>query len=128
MSEEIISNQRPKQTISPRELIFRYVRYLPWVIISVSLALVVAFIKLRYSTPIYSVSGKLLVTGGAAQYGGRDKFDDIFSMQGGNNKLNDEIEIIRSRYMAARVVRSLGLQKQVYNKGCLLYTSPSPRD
>jgi capsular exopolysaccharide synthesis family protein len=62
------------------------------------------------------VASKLLVTS-QSPYGGRDKFDDIFSMQGGNNKLNDEIEIIRSRSMATRVVRSLGLQKQVYSKG-----------
>lgn len=116
MSEEIKSNQRPKLTISPRELFFRYIRYLPWVIISVSLALVGAYIKLRYSTPIYNVAGKLLVTT-QTPMGGRDKFDDIFSMQSSNNKLNDEIEIIKSRNMATRVIRSLGLQKQVYNKG-----------
>ena len=116
MSEEIKSNQRPKLTLSPREIIFRYIRYLPWVIISISLALVVAYIKLRYSTPIYSVAGKLLVTSQTPN-GGRDKFDDIFTMQSSNNKLNDEIEIIKSRNMATRVIRSLGLQKQVYNKG-----------
>jgi tyrosine-protein kinase Etk/Wzc len=116
MSEEIKSNLRPKQAISPREIIFRYIRYLPWVVISISLALVCAYIKLRYSTPIYSVAGKLLVSS-QTPYGGRDKFDDIFSTQGGNNKLNDEIEVIKSRSMAARVVRSLGLQKQVYNTG-----------
>jgi tyrosine-protein kinase Etk/Wzc len=119
MSEEIKSNQRPKLTISPREIIFRYIRYLPWVIISVSLALVGAYIKLRYSTPIYSVASKLLVTS-QTPYGGRDKFDDIFSMQSSNNKLNDEIEIIKSRNMATRVIRSLGLQKQVYSKGKIL--------
>jgi len=127
MSEEITSIQRAKQAISPREIIFRYIRYLPWVIISVSLALVVAYVKLRYSTPIYTVAGKLLVTG-QTQYGGRDKFDDIFAMQGSNNKLNDEIEIIKSRNMAERVVRSLGLQKQVYNKGKIRSSIVHPAD
>ena len=130
MSEEIKSSQRPKLTISPREIIFRYIRYLPWVIISISLALVVAYIKLRYSTPIYSVAGKLLVTS-QTPYGGRDdKFDDIFSMQSGNNKLNDEIEIIKTRNMATRVIRSLGLQKQVYSKGkirsSIIYSTDVP--
>nr|WP_205508550.1 tyrosine-protein kinase [Longitalea arenae] len=89
---------------------------MPWIVISISLALVGAYIKLRYSTPVYSVASKLLVTS-QAPYGGRDKFDDIFSMQAANNKLNDEIEIIKSRSMAMRVIRSLGLQKQVYNQG-----------
>ncbi|MBO9200135.1 MULTISPECIES: GumC family protein [Niastella] len=61
--------------------------------------------------------------------GGGDKFDDIFMMQR-TDKLGDEIEIIKSRNMAARVVRSLGLQKQMYNKGkiqsTVLHTSDEP--
>src|SRR5687768_10997993 len=116
MSDQPLSTQRVKIAISPRELIFRYIKYLPWVVLSISLALSLAYVKLRYSTPIYSVAGKLLVSSGAVGGGGGDKFDDIFMMQR-TDKLGDEIEIIKSRNMAARVVRSLGMQKQTYNKG-----------
>jgi capsular exopolysaccharide synthesis family protein len=119
MSEEVIENKRTRIKISPKELIFRYMHFLPLVILSISVALIGAYIKLRYSTPIYSISGKLLVSsqspyGGG---GGGDKFDDIFMMQQRVDKLNDEIEIIKSRNMAARVIRSLGMQKQVYSVG-----------
>lgn len=116
MSEEIKENQIKKTGISPREMIFKYVRYLPWIVIAVSLALLGAYVKLRYSTPIYSVAGKLLVSTQSPYGGGQDKFDDIFMMQRAD-KLNDEIEIIKSRSIASRVVNALGLQKQVYNKG-----------
>lgn len=116
MSEEIVvENQRIKPGITPRELVFKYIRYLPWLIVSVIILLAGAYIKLRYSTPIYNVSGKLLVTT-QSPYGGGEKFDDIFMMQR-SDKINDEIEIIRSRSMASRVIRSLGLQKQISNKG-----------
>jgi tyrosine-protein kinase Etk/Wzc len=115
MSDQPISTQRSKVAISPKEIIFRYIKYLPWVVISISIALLLAYVKLRYSTPIYSVASKLLISNNAMG-GGSDKFDDIFTMQR-TDKLGDEIEIIKSRNMAARVVRSLGLQKQVYNKG-----------
>lgn len=129
MKEEISINQRAKTAINPREVIFRYMRYLPWVVISISIALVGAYINLRYSTPIYNVGSKLLVTTQAPYGSGGDKFDDIFMMQK-VDKLNDEIEIIKSRYMAARVIRSLGLQKQVYNKGkirsTVLHASDAP--
>ena len=80
MIEEITGRQRIRPVVTPREHIVRYIRYLPWLVISVAIMLVAAYIKLRYSIPIYNVSGKLLVS---AQMlgGGNDKFDDIFSMQ-----------------------------------------------
>src|SRR5690606_31671587 len=76
-----------------------------------------AFIKLRYSTPIYNVTGKILVKDKAPYGGGSDKFNDILMMPGNGSNLNDEIEIIKSRSMAGRVVRGLGLQQQYAMKG-----------
>src|SRR5688572_8504958 len=126
MIEEITGRQRIRPVVTPREHIVRYIRYLPWLVISIAIMLVAAYIKLRYSIPIYNVSGKLLVS---AQMlgGGNDKFDDIFSMQG-NDKITDQIEIIKSRSMASRVIRSLGLQKQVYNKGKVLTSTIYDKD
>ena len=124
--DNIVPNQRPKVTVTPRELIFKYIRYLPWVIISVAVMLMLGYVKLRYSATIYSVSGRLLVTS-QTPGGGGEKFDDIFMMQR-NDRINDEIEIIKSRSMATRVVRSLGLQKQVYNKGKIRSTIIHPRE
>jgi tyrosine-protein kinase Etk/Wzc len=126
MSEELIEKQRIKQVITPRELIYKYLHYLPWIFISVAITLVAAYIKLRYSTPIYEVSGKLLVSAPGPASGGSDKFD-IFSM-GGSDKINDQIEIIKSRAIATRVIRSLELQKQVYNRGKIRSTIIHPRD
>jgi tyrosine-protein kinase Etk/Wzc len=129
MSDQSISTQKSKVTISPKEIIFRYIKYLPWVVISISIALSLAYVKLRYSTPIYNVAGKLLVSSNNMNGGSGDKFDDIFMMQR-TDKLGDEMEIIKSRNMAARVVRSLGMQKQMYNKGkirsTVLHSSDEP--
>lgn len=129
MSDQPISTQKSKVTISPKDIIFRYIKYLPWVVISISIALSLAYVKLRYSTPIYNVAGKLLVSSNTMNGGGGDKFDDIFMMQR-TDKLGDEMEIIKSRNMAARVVRSLGMQKQMYNKGkirsTVLHSSDEP--
>jgi len=126
MPEEIISKPGAKGIISPREIIFKYIRYVPWLAISVAVLLVLAYIKLRYSTTIYSVSGRLLVTSQMPSSGG-EKFDDIFMMQR-NDKINDEIEIIKARSMATRVVHALGLEKQVYNKGKIRSTVIHPRE
>jgi tyrosine-protein kinase Etk/Wzc len=130
MPEENKLTQRSKVVTTPRDIIMRYIWYLPWVVISVSLALVVAYVKLRYSPTIFEVAGKLLVST-QTPYGsggsGGDKFDDIFMMQR-VDKINDEIEIIKSRNIAARVINSLGLQKQIYNKGKIRSTVMHPSD
>ena len=113
MPEQLLDARENKQAgFTPRELIFKYLRYLPWILVSVFLMLAVAYINLRYATPIYTVSGKLLVAHGNNRAGG-DRFDDIFMMQGGSNNLNNEMEIIKSRFMAARVVKATGLQLNI---------------
>jgi len=129
MPEEIqYSQQNGQLKASPRELVVKYSHYLPWVIVSVALMLLLAFINLRYSTVIYNVSGKLLVVRNSGGAGGRDKFDDILSMQGASNNLNDEMEIIKSRSMAARVVKALELQTRFYNKGKINTQAVHPDD
>lgn len=128
MAEELVYEEQKKQhAISPRELVMRYIHYLPWVVISVAIMLVLAYVKLRYSTAVYQVTGKLLVTNQSPYGGGSDKFDDIFSGQG-NFKINDEIELIRSRTMASRVVRALDLQAQFYNRGKIRSSTIHPRE
>jgi len=115
-----------RQVVSPKELVFKYLKYLPWIILSVIICLAAAFIKLRYSTEIFNVSGKLLVKTPTPDIGA-EKFDDIFMMQG-NRNLNDEIEIIRSTAIASRVVKALGLQLQTFNKGKIRSSIVHQRD
>lgn len=128
MPEEI-ADYKPNRVggVTPRELIFKYIYYVPWVLISVAIMLLLAWVKLRYSTPIYSVAGKLLVKAPGPMNNG-DKFDDIFMMQQGNRNLNDEMEIIRSRYMAQRVINSLRLQTMYFNKGNIRSSAIHPSD
>lgn len=125
MPEELSPIKPQKNNITPRELVYKYIRYIPWLVLSVAVCMVLAYFKLHYSVPVYSVYGKLLVSsrGGG---GGGEKFDDIFSMQSGNMKINDEIEIIRSRSIAARVIRDLDLQTTIINKGKIRNTLVHP--
>ena len=117
MSEDILKNQETsKQSVTPREHFMRYMRFLPWVTISVAICLLLAYVKIRYEVPIYEVKSKLLVTKNSPYAGSGEKFDDIFGVQN-QTRINDEIEVIRSRSMAARVVKSLGLQTNYVNKG-----------
>jgi tyrosine-protein kinase Etk/Wzc len=119
MTEETSATGTNKSNLSPREIALRYMHYLPWVILSIALFLIGAFLKIRYTTPIYSVSAKLQVKNQSHYAGSGEKFDDIFMMQGASRNLSDEIEIIKSRPMATRVVKSLKMQLQILNKGSI---------
>src|SRR5688572_13936784 len=103
--------------ISPRELLMRYVHFLPWFLLSLAVTLSLAFINLRYATRYYIVSGNIQVKD-PNPYGnsGSGKFDDIFFMQP-DRSLNDEIQVMRSRTMARRVVKKLNLQTSYYGVG-----------
>jgi len=119
--------EKQKQTISPREFILRYIKYLPWILISVAIALIVAKIKLRYEIPIYRSEARMLIKKESPYGRSNDKFDDLF-MGGGNQNVFNEMEVLKSRPLAARVVKSLRLQNTCYNKGnirsTLLYPNP----
>src|SRR5215213_9958647 len=80
-----------------KELLFKYLRFLPLFIISIALALLVAYIYLRYTNPIYASSGALIVKddNGPGNNSG-DRFQQLFVLDNSMN-LKNEIEIIRSR-------------------------------
>lgn len=98
---------QPDSGLTIKDLLFKYLRFLPLFVISIALALLVAYIYLRYTNPIYASSGALLVKedNGA---GGGDRFQQLFVLDNSMN-LKNEIEIIRSRPLLKRVVETLNL-------------------
>ena len=128
MSEEILELPQKKGGFTPRELFLKYVRFLPWIILSVILMIAFAFLRLRYTTPIYSINAKLLVKNNTQSSSGGEKFDDIFLMQGMRNNMNDEIEVIKSRLMAKRVITKLNFQYSYTNKGQFRASTIHPGD
>jgi capsular exopolysaccharide synthesis family protein len=100
-----------------KDLLFKYLRFLPLFIISIALALLVAYIYLRYTTPVYASSGALIVkddNGTSANSG--DRFQQLFVLDNSMN-LKNEIEIIRSRPLLKRVVENLNLNLTYYVVG-----------
>jgi len=113
------SLQDSRWKISPREFIFRYLWLIPWVLISAAVFLVLAYIKVRYTTQIFEVKSSLLIK--SDQDNGRGagsdpRFEELFMGQG-NVNLNNEVEILKSRPVLARVIRDIRLQFRCYNKG-----------
>lgn len=108
MQEEIITNKNESTGLTIRDMFYKYIRFLPWFIFSVAVALLAAFLYLRYTVPVYSVGGTMVIKNEQTQTRG-DGFDELF---GNNQALNiqSEIEVLRSSPLMARVVDSLDLQ------------------
>ncbi|RZK46214.1 MAG: hypothetical protein EOO94_03180, partial [Pedobacter sp.] len=101
--------------ITPRDFILRYLRYLPLFIVSVSIALLIAYLYLRYTEPIYNVRATLLIKT-SAQTGSNQELDNMFFNSARAN-VSNEIELLSSLTLAKRVASSLGLQSRSYVKG-----------
>jgi tyrosine-protein kinase Etk/Wzc len=125
---EALETDKKTSTIGPKEILLRYLPFLPWIMLSLAISGALAWLNLRYATPIYSVAGKLLVKQDNPYGNQGEKFGSILSMPGDNSNLLNEIEIIKSRAIAARVVRKLGLQLQYANKGQVLTSEAYSKD
>lgn len=109
-----VNVQTENATINAKEFLWKYVHY-GWLFILITLlSLTAAWLYLRYTKPMYSVSSTLLIRNDNSSRGSggttsQDMFADIALFQSNTNKQN-EILILISRTMMERVVKSLGLQ------------------
>lgn len=111
----INENRRDLWNLSFRDLFYKYVRFLPLFVLSVAAALLIAFLYLRYTIPIYNVGGTMNIK--SEQTGGRtDRVVDMFVNDKAEN-IQSEIEILKSTPLMKRVVDSLHLQFSYYVKG-----------
>ena len=114
------SNRRAQQQEEQVDLMAlirqRYLPYWPLFLLSVIIALTIAFVYLRYTTPVYYVSATLLVKD---EKTGIDEADILQSLNIGGSKkvIDNEIEIIKSRTLARAVIRNLNLFAEVSVKG-----------
>ncbi|MBA2500650.1 MAG: hypothetical protein H0V30_13045, partial [Chitinophagaceae bacterium] len=106
--EEQLNPKAELSGLTVKDMFFKYVRFIPLFILSVAVALLVAWIYLRYATPIFSSQGSILIKNESNRPGGGgdDKFEDLF-MNSGTSNIQNEMEVLKSRPLLERVVRAL---------------------
>src|ERR1700690_2012889 len=97
-----ISNTELSWKIGPREFIFKYLKFIPWVIICSAIALVLGWLKIRYTTNIFPVQASMLIKDDPKSPGKDQRLDQMFLDQGSSN-LSNEIQILKSRPVLQRV-------------------------
>jgi capsular exopolysaccharide synthesis family protein len=120
-------------TLNVRIEIEKYVLQWKWFLLGVIIALSIAFLFLRYSTPQYSANTSILIkdnkkSGISAELAA---FEDLGIIGGGSaNNTDNEIEILKSRKIVSNVVDTLGLNILYYVAGRIketeVYKKTSP--
>ena len=116
MEEQVINKRSELWSLSLKDLFYKYVRFLPLFLLSVAVALLIAFAYLRYTTKVYSSTGTMLIKDQKSAPSS-DKFESIISGNRSQNNLQSEIEVLKSRPLMERVVNKLGLQVSYTAKG-----------
>jgi capsular exopolysaccharide synthesis family protein len=116
MEDQLQPGNSEQSTFNIKDLFYKYVRFLPLFIISIALALFVAYVFLRYATLVFTATGSLVVQDEKNTGGGNDKIDVLFQADTKKN-IQNEIEYLQSRQMMSRVVNALNLNFTYLAKG-----------
>ncbi len=110
----VIANEKNKfednSSFNLKWLVSTVLAIWPFLLASVTIALIIANLYLRYTTPIFRSSAELLIID--SKKGSTTSGDDIMKMLNINTKninLENEIEILKSRATVAKVVKRLHL-------------------
>ncbi|TXE09293.1 polysaccharide biosynthesis tyrosine autokinase [Gelidibacter salicanalis] len=103
---------KPDQGELIKHEVKKYLRYWIWFLLGAVIALVLAFLKLRYSPNIYSTSAKIQVL---------DEKKGLempnFGFNNSSVNLENEIEVLNSLRISERVARNLDLTMVYYEEG-----------
>ncbi len=116
--KNVLQDVAPPAKLSGKEIVYKYIVFLPLFIVSISIAMTVAYINIRYKVPIYSASISLLIKDDkSSRGGGEDLISENLTSYKKKTNLANEIELIKSSSMIGRVVRILNLNWTYYNEG-----------
>jgi len=113
MPDQIIQPQIEEEDIlNFKKVISKLILKWPWFVISVFVCLAIAFLYSRYTAPVYQINAKILVNdddkgGGLAKQAGA--LMDLGGIMGGKNSVDNEVEILKTRFLMEQVVRRMQL-------------------
>ncbi|WP_316809627.1 polysaccharide biosynthesis tyrosine autokinase [Pedobacter agri] len=124
-----IENTLEEEGIDFKRILGKLIEKWHWFLISTIILLVASLLYIRFTPPTYRINAKLLVNDGDG--GGASKqasaLMDLGGIIGGKNSVDNEIEVLKTRFLMEQVVRQMQLNvvyakhsrlvdKEIYNK------------
>ncbi|TBO43321.1 GumC family protein [Pedobacter kyonggii] len=102
----------------------------PWILLSICLGMSASWFYLRYKTPLYNITARILVNddkkGGVL--GQNDVLGDMGGLLGAKNSVDNEVEILKTKDLLRKVVLDMRLNVRYFKKGNIrdieFYNSP----
>ena len=111
-----------EEEIDLREELAKYLRYWPWFIFGVITSILVAFVYLQLSIPVFKTSATVIIKD-EEQKGGMpslEAFSDLGLIGGlGTSSIENEIGIFRSRRLLSNVGKQLQLHIRFFEAGAI---------
>lgn len=99
-----------------------YTTHWKWFVLCAIIALALAYVYIRYSTPKYAVQTQIQILEDKSSGSELDVFQDMNIFGGGKNKVEDELLIINSRSNFIEVVKDLNLSTKIMVQGNIIET------
>jgi tyrosine-protein kinase Etk/Wzc len=114
LPETHIQQNIEEDNISVRKIFDTLLDKWHWFVISVIMCALIAFLYTRYTAPTYQISARLLVNddekgGGLGKQAG--SLMDLGGLLGSSNSVDNEVEILKTRFLMEQVVRDMQLNK-----------------
>lgn len=110
-------NDTREQKANLREEFEKYLKYWPWFLFWMILALAGGFFYLRYTTPIYQATASIIIKeeNGKTLNSDLSSYSDLALLGSFNtNSIENEMAILKSRRIMTRVVNALNLHIQYF--------------
>tara|TARA_R110002051_G_scaffold307354_1_gene378357 strand:- start:2336 stop:4705 length:2370 start_codon:yes stop_codon:yes gene_type:complete len=111
------SQESLNTNIDLNDIIKSYTRHTKWFVISVIIAIITAFLYIRYATPEYAVKAKIHILEDKNSGSELSAFSDLGLLGGGKNNVEDEIEIFNSRANFIEISEKLKLNLTITELG-----------
>ncbi|WP_308991928.1 polysaccharide biosynthesis tyrosine autokinase [Mariniflexile litorale] len=115
-----ISKIETSNSFNLKKMLSLYFKQWKWFVLSCFLCLVAVYFYLRYTTPQYSATAKIMLISENDQTSPLAALSDLSPVNSTNAEVEDEILVIKSKRVVESVVKSLNLNVQYFTQGLVL--------
>lgn len=103
-----------------KELVYKYLKYWYWFVLSFIVFTAFAYVSLRYSNPLYDISSTIVISQeDNLSDAGLSVFKDL-GLEQPQDQIENEIQILRSKTLIEEVITKLKLNVQYFYEGRVL--------